>query len=155
MALAIPDDGSWRALRSVLGDPEWSRDPDLATGAGRRARHDRIDEALGAWCAERARDDVVRQLLAAGVHAAPVWNQNVLDELPQLAQRGFVQWLDHPVVGPVPLPGIGLRSPQFETTYRAPAPTVGQHTAEVLRDWLGVELGVDVDDPQDREAAGR
>ena len=40
VALSITDDHEWRALVSVLGDPEWARDPELATGAGRRARHD-------------------------------------------------------------------------------------------------------------------
>ena len=48
-----------------------------------------------------------RELVQAGVHAAPVWDQNRLDEQPQLAARGFTQWLDHPVTGPVPHPGIG------------------------------------------------
>ena len=80
-------------------------------------------------------------LLAAGVHAAPVWDQNLQDELPQLVARGFTQWLDHPVAGRVGHPGTGLRSPQFDTRYRSPAPTVGQHTADVLRDELGLSDG--------------
>ncbi len=64
------------------------------------------------------------------------------DELPQLVARGFTQVVDHPVAGRVGLPGTGLRSRQFETHYRAAAPTVGQHTGEVLRELLG--LGDDV-----------
>ena len=70
------------------------------------------------------------------MHAAPVWDQNLQDELPQLVARGFTQWLDHPVTGRVPHPGTGLRAAQFDTRYRGPAPTVGQHTGEVLRDDL-------------------
>jgi crotonobetainyl-CoA:carnitine CoA-transferase CaiB-like acyl-CoA transferase len=138
VALSITDDGAWRALSAALGDPGWTRDPDLATAAGRRARHEDIDRELRMSFADGDRDDVVERLLAAGVKAAPVWDQNVQDELPQLAHRGFTQWLTHPVAGTVGLPGIGLRSPQFDTSYRAPAPTVGQHTAEVLRERLGL-----------------
>jgi crotonobetainyl-CoA:carnitine CoA-transferase CaiB-like acyl-CoA transferase len=38
----------------------------------------------------------------------------------------------------VSLPGIGLRSDQLDLGYRAPAPLVGEHTAEVLRAQLGL-----------------
>jgi crotonobetainyl-CoA:carnitine CoA-transferase CaiB-like acyl-CoA transferase len=138
IAVTVADDDAWRALCRVLGDPEWTRDSALAHGAGRRARHDDIDRELTTWFATRDRDDAVARLVQAGVHAAPVWDQNRLDEQPQLAARDFVQWLEHPVAGPVPHPGIGVRSPQFDTRYRAPAPTVGQHTTEVLHGRLGV-----------------
>jgi hypothetical protein len=29
-------------------------------------------------------------------------------------------------------PTIGMRSPQLDLAYRGPAPTLGQHTAEVI-----------------------
>jgi crotonobetainyl-CoA:carnitine CoA-transferase CaiB-like acyl-CoA transferase len=141
VALTIADDEAWRALCRALGDPAWARDPALAHGVGRRAHHDDIDRELTTWFATRDRDDAVATLVQAGVHAAPVWDQNRLDQQPQLAARDFVQWLEHPLAGAVPHPGIGMRSPQFDTRYRAPAPTVGQHTADVLRERLGVAEG--------------
>jgi crotonobetainyl-CoA:carnitine CoA-transferase CaiB-like acyl-CoA transferase len=140
VALSIGDDDQWRALRKVMADPVWARDARFETSSLERRRdHDEIDEHLRAWFAEQERDAIVAVLLAAGVHAAPVWDQNRLDELPHLAARGFTQWLDHPVAGPVPYPGTGMRSPQFDLTYRAPAPTVGQHTHEVLHELLGAD----------------
>jgi crotonobetainyl-CoA:carnitine CoA-transferase CaiB-like acyl-CoA transferase len=138
VAVSITDDREWRALVTVLGDPEWARDPELATGAGRRARHDALDASLSEWFAPRDRDDTVEQLLAAGVLAAPVWDQMIQDELPQLAERGFTQWLEHPIAGPVGYPGTGVRADTFDNSYRAPAPTVGQHTDDVLHE-LGLE----------------
>jgi crotonobetainyl-CoA:carnitine CoA-transferase CaiB-like acyl-CoA transferase len=62
----------------------------------------------------------------------------IQDELPQLAERGFTQWIEHPLAGLVGYPGTGLRADGFDNSYRAPAPTVGQHTTEVLRDRLGL-----------------
>jgi crotonobetainyl-CoA:carnitine CoA-transferase CaiB-like acyl-CoA transferase len=141
VALSIGTDEQWRALGTVLGDPAWALDAALATRPGRRRRHDDIDRELSLWCATRDRDEVVTRLLQAAVSAAPVWDQNTQDELPQLVARGFTQFLDHPVAGRVGLPGTGLRSRQFDTHYRAPAPTVGQHTGEVLRDLVGVSGG--------------
>jgi crotonobetainyl-CoA:carnitine CoA-transferase CaiB-like acyl-CoA transferase len=144
VALSVAGDDAWRALGDALGNPGWASDRRFATGAGRRAHHDDIDAGLGRWFSDRNRDEAVAILVEAGVHAATVWDQNLQDELPQLAQREFTQWLDHPVAGRVPHPGIGLRSPQFDLRYRAPAPTVGQHTGEVLQGMLGIgddELG--------------
>jgi crotonobetainyl-CoA:carnitine CoA-transferase CaiB-like acyl-CoA transferase len=138
LALSIRTDEQWRALGAVLGNPAWAVDPDLATRAGRRARHDAIDRELTAWFASGDRDEMVARLLAGGIHAAPVWDQNVQDQLPQLVASGFMQSVDHPVAGRVDLPGTGLRSEQFDLSYREPAPTVGQHTGPVLRDLLGL-----------------
>jgi crotonobetainyl-CoA:carnitine CoA-transferase CaiB-like acyl-CoA transferase len=118
----------------VLDSPAWGGDRERARGAGRGARHDELDAALADWFATQDRDDAVARLLDAGVLAAPVWDQMIQDELPQLAERGFTQWLDHPIAGPVGYPGTGVRADTFDNSYRAPAPTVGQHTDDVLRE---------------------
>lgn len=132
VALSITNDDEWRALVEVLGDTSWASDPALSSGAGRRARHDEVDAALSESFAGRDRDETVDALLAAGVLVAPVWDQMIQDELPQLAERGFTQWLEHPLAGSVGYPGTGVRADTFDNSYRAPAPTVGQHTTEVL-----------------------
>jgi crotonobetainyl-CoA:carnitine CoA-transferase CaiB-like acyl-CoA transferase len=148
VALSITDDREWSALVEIMGDSGWAGDPDLATGAGRRARHDELDTHLATWFADRDRDATVEALLRAGLLAAPVWDQMIQDELPTLARRGFNQWLDHPVAGPVGYPGTGVHADTFDNSYRAPAPTVGQHTREVLVEQLGL-----TDDELDRLSA--
>jgi crotonobetainyl-CoA:carnitine CoA-transferase CaiB-like acyl-CoA transferase len=67
-----------------------------------------------------------------------VWDQNLQDQLPQLVARGFAQVVEHPVAGAVATPGIGIRSDDLDLAYRAAAPTVGQHTDEVLGEVLGL-----------------
>jgi crotonobetainyl-CoA:carnitine CoA-transferase CaiB-like acyl-CoA transferase len=134
VALAVETDEQWREVASLIGRAGW-----LDVGrAVRRMVHDEIDAVLEAWFAERDRDEVVAALLAKGVPAAPVWNQTEQDELPQLMARGFYQAVEHPVAGTVTLPGIGMRSADFDLGYRAAAPTIGQHTDDVLRRVLGL-----------------
>ncbi len=139
IALAVACDAQWHALVSALGAPAWARDPALADAAGRRRAHDQIDAELGRWLAERDRDAAAALLSAAGVPAEAVINAHQLHPHPQLEQRGFFQWLQHPVTGRTRTPGLPM---QFSGLPRAlhpsPAPLLGQHNDEILRGELGL-----------------
>jgi crotonobetainyl-CoA:carnitine CoA-transferase CaiB-like acyl-CoA transferase len=139
VALAVASDAQWRALRALLGDPAWARDPALDTAAGRRARHDEIDAQLGAWCAARSRGAAEGALLAAGIPASAVINAHFLMPNPQLEQRGFFRTLEHPVTGRTRYPGLPMRFSAWPEPPRdAPAPTLGQHNREILCGELGL-----------------
>ena len=58
---------------------------------------------------------------------------------PQLRARGHFVALDHPVLGPGEYERNGIRLSGAPCSYRAPSPTLGQHTDEVLRDVLGLD----------------
>ena len=106
-----------RAREARLGDGRRRSRPAPAVAP----RTTTIDAELARCFAARDRDDTVDVLLTAGVLAAPVWDQMIQDELPQLAERGFTQWLEHPVAGLVGYPGTGIRSAEFDNSYRARA----------------------------------
>src|SRR6185295_9622693 len=59
VAVAVATDEQWVGLCSAVGRPDWATDPALSSAAGRRARHDAIDEHLAAWCEGRTGDDIV------------------------------------------------------------------------------------------------
>ena len=70
--------------------------------------------------------------------AAPVVSGRESIDNPQLAARGHHQWMDHPVVGRVPYPSFpGRFDGQYHRLGR-PAPTLGEHNEEILRDVLGL-----------------
>ncbi|MBV8951179.1 MAG: CoA transferase, partial [Actinobacteria bacterium] len=143
LALAVATDEQWESLRRVLGHPEWARDAALDTADGRRSAHDAIDAELAAWCATRPVDELVNALVAAGVPAASVVNPRDVARHPQLRFRGMFESLDHPVVGRHELPSIPFRfaSRGDAPWLQRPAPIVGQHNDEVLRELL--DLGDD------------
>lgn len=94
---------------------------------------------LDDWCGERDAFDAAAELRRVGVPAYVLLRPNDLYEDPQLAHRGFFETLDHPVMGPTPYDGpatIYSRTPQ---RLRSPAPCLGQHNDEVLRDHLEME----------------
>ncbi|HSP97055.1 MAG TPA: CoA transferase [Candidatus Dormibacteraeota bacterium] len=140
LALAVTDDAQWRALRALLGDPAWAREPALATVAGRRKAHDAIDAALATWCAELDADAAAEALLARGIPAAPVVAASRLGDNPQLRARGFFQSIAHPLLGVHQHPRLPLRlAESAPLAALRPAPTLGEHNEEILRDLLGLD----------------
>jgi crotonobetainyl-CoA:carnitine CoA-transferase CaiB-like acyl-CoA transferase len=121
----------------VVGDERLSS-PDLAAVAGRHRHHDLVDDIIGDWARDRDRDETVAVMLAAGVPAAPVWNQSFIDELAHLESRGYWQQVVHPVVDALQLPATGMWSTTIDLAYRRGAPLLGEHTDEVL---LGAGFG--------------
>ncbi len=96
----------------------------------RRADHDRIDAAIGQWCASRTQNEA---LGALGVPCEPVVNAFDADKDEQMNARGFWEPLVHPLVGELRYPGWPMRlTPGPSRWYRTPAPLLGQHNDEVL-----------------------
>ncbi|MBK7949735.1 MAG: CoA transferase [Deltaproteobacteria bacterium] len=139
LALSVESDAQWSALVRLVGRTDWQADPELASLAGRRRAHDRIDEGLARWLAGRAREEAVSQILAAGIPCAPVSAAREGHLLEPIAKSDFIQEVDHPLAGRVPIPTQPLRF--HETGDRAfprPAPLLGEHNAELLRTLAGL-----------------
>ena len=150
VAVAVATDQQWLALSAALGHPAWAVDQELSTAAGRRARHDDIDEHLAAWCATRTRDEIVEVLWAAGVPVAKVLQPHRQAELPPLRARGFFEVTEHPVGPPARQSTIPMRLSDGPARFhRTPAPLLGEHNHEVLS-----ELGLDAAEIAELEAAG-
>ncbi len=141
LALSIESDLQWRALLGVLGNPAWSASLRDAPLAERRAAHDRLDEALRPWFAERERDACIAELVAVGVPAAAVQDARFLSDHPQIAARGFCERVEHPAIGAFPTMSVPFRYASVARWIRTPAPTIGQHNHELLR-----ELGYGVEE---------
>ncbi len=87
MVLSVADDAQWSALVAAMGSPSWACDPALATEAGRRARHDELDERLAGWTAGRSAAETVEVCHSVGVSAAAVLDEQALFADPHLAAR--------------------------------------------------------------------
>jgi crotonobetainyl-CoA:carnitine CoA-transferase CaiB-like acyl-CoA transferase len=135
LALAVVTDEHWDALRGLMGHPGW------AEAIDRRTDHDLVDEELAAWCAERQLEELVEQLAALQIPAAPVIVPRDIADNPQMRARRFFEALEHPVTGTHELPGLPFRfaSRGERAWYRSPAPTLGQHNHDVLHGLLSLD----------------
>ena len=120
---------------AYVGGPRGAADPSLATAAGRREHHDLIDSRLGAWCAERSGDEIVELLWPAGIPVAKAVQPHRQAESPQLAHRGFFEDVAHPVNPTVRHSTLPVRSTHGPSRcHRRPAPLLGEHNHELLRE---------------------
>jgi len=86
---------------------------------------------------ERDKWGVTRTLQEAGVAAFPSMNSKDLADDRHLNERGFFAHLPHAEVGTRTHAGIPWRLANSPNGVRAPAPLLGEHTDEVLRELLG------------------
>lgn len=131
------DDASWAALCRVIGAEDLPADTQLASTAGRRAQQDRIDAAITQWSTQHEADDAMRLLQQAGVAAGvvrPMWQ--VLQD-PHLLARGFWTEVERPFVGRYVADTAWFREGSGPMPIRNVAPTLGEHSAQVLARVLG------------------
>jgi crotonobetainyl-CoA:carnitine CoA-transferase CaiB-like acyl-CoA transferase len=136
-AIAVETDAQWRALRSVLGNPEWASSRELDTAAGRRARRDSIDRELAEFTRRYEPRALMELLQAAGVPAGMVQRSSDHLEDPQLRHRRFFRPMIHSEMGEVPYEGHQFRVLGYDNGPRTPAPCLGEHSIMVLQEILG------------------
>ncbi|MEO8601763.1 MAG: CoA transferase [bacterium] len=138
-AIAIDSNAQWQALRRALGDPPWAADTALATVDGRRGAQALIDRQLAAFTCRHEPRALMLLLQAAGVPAGMVQHSSDLLADPQLAHRHFFRPLQHPEMGEVPYEGHQFRIQGYDNGPRTPAPCLGEHSIEILREILACD----------------
>src|SRR5262249_49767011 len=137
IAITIETDEQWRRLRDVAAIPEWS-DPKYDTAVGRMEDRDVLEAQLGAWTAQFTPIALMRRLQKAGVPAGASYRTaQVLADV-HLHERRFFPTINHPALGAMWMEGVPFRAERLRWDEAKPAPLFGQHTDEVLTEWLGL-----------------
>lgn len=139
LVLSARDQRDWAALCGVIERPDLAEDSALATLAGRRDAHDRIDTAISSWANSLEATAAAARLQAGGVPAAAVLNHEELATHPHLSERGYFVPLERPGLGTHPHPGLPFNLSETPGKAFAASPTLGQHNASVLQDLLGLD----------------
>ncbi|MBI2866889.1 MAG: CoA transferase [Chloroflexi bacterium] len=138
ISIAVGTDKEWSALRRVMGDPDWPRDPRFDTMAGRWQHQDELDRHIEAWTCAFDCYDLMRRLQAAGVAAMPSFSNKDLFTDPHLNERNLALEIDQPKAG-----RVVVQNPPWKLSATPPrierhAPPLGQDNEFVFREVLGI-----------------
>ena len=127
----------------VCGKPEWLTDPRFASLPLRLKNIDDLEREIEAVLTTQTTAFWVEKLDAAGVPAGPVYGFDQIMNDPHVKARKMVVDIDHPTIGPMKTLGLPIKSTGDLTAIRRPAPWLGQHSEEVLREigYSAAEIG--------------
>ncbi len=125
------------ALCTTIGMPELAADPKFVTTKDRHANGDELWEHIAEWTRSRTKFDAMETLGAAGVPCSATYDTIDIFNDKHLAARGMIKKYVHPTVGEVEMlaPPIHMSASEVEMI---PAPLLGEHSADVLRQELGL-----------------
>lgn len=136
VSIACGSDAEFTALCRAIARPDLAADPRFATFDARKANEDALEAEVSAWTSAHDRWETTRALQAAGVAAFPAMTAKDLVEDAHLRARGIFVELEHAEVGARTHVGIPWRMSATGCEVEAPAPLLGQHTDQVLREVL-------------------
>jgi crotonobetainyl-CoA:carnitine CoA-transferase CaiB-like acyl-CoA transferase len=139
IVVAVGNDAQFRVLCEVIDAPELARDERYATNGARVVNRGTLEPALQEIISKMHAHELLEALHARGVPAGPVNTIGEAFEDPFVEARGTVQRFirdDGIEVPSVAYPGKFSETP---ADYRRRPPFLGEHTREVLQEWLGLE----------------
>ncbi|MGN6579256.1 MAG: CaiB/BaiF CoA transferase family protein [Bordetella sp.] len=138
LIVAVGNDSQFRNYSRVIGMSELADDPRFATNPQRVINREALVPILVERMKSGARDMWLAELEAAGVPAGPINTLEQVYQDPQVQARGMKLELPHPTAGVAPIAASPLKLSGSPVRYERPAPTLGQHTRQVLSERLGL-----------------
>ena len=138
LMLAVGNDRQFASFCGVAGKPELAADERYRTNAGRVANRGMLVPEIDRLCRQKTTRQWLDALAPAGVPCGPINNLAEVFDEPQVKHRKMRFDLPHPQGGQVPQVRNPVLYSRTNLEYRDPPPLLGQHTAEVLDQELGV-----------------
>ncbi len=138
LMLAVGNDRQFASFCGVAGKPELAADEHYRTNAGRVANRGALIPEIDRLCRQKTTRQWLDALAPVGVPCGPINNLAEVFDEPQVKHRKMRFDLPHPQGGQVPQVRNPVLYSRTNLEYRDPPPLLGQHTAEVLDQELGV-----------------
>lgn len=138
LALAVGSEKLWKEFCPAIGHPELTDDPRYRTNQDRRAHREELLAKLQEIFLTRSYEEWEAILLARGIPVGAINDIAQVVEHPQVKARGSLVDVEHPRLGKVRVAGPAARLSATPASVRSPSPLLGQHTAEVLMEVLGI-----------------
>ena len=136
LAVHVPDNIIWKRFCEVMERSDLIDDERSATSPARAQNHGFLDPIISEFMATMTRDEAVEKFNAHGVPVAPVYTAEDVFADPHIEARGMLMPIDDPEVGTYRFARTAPMLEENAELPRNPAPSLGQHTREILEGLL-------------------
>ena len=127
----------WKALTELIGNPELAQIKIFSDAAERARNWDALEPMLLEWTMRHTGAEIAQLAQSKGIPCFPAYTVGQMVDSEHVAARRFLWTLEEPKGRKFKLPGYPVHMDSTPWCLRRPAPKLGEHTAEVLREWLG------------------
>lgn len=131
-------DSGFYSLCRALGREDMIDDPRFSKAEARRQHKAELTEEISKFTKAHTLDECEQILEANGVPNGRINTMTMICADPQIAARDMIVEVEHPVAGKYKMAGSPIKFSSYPNTTYDPAPMLGQHTKEVLRDYLNM-----------------
>lgn len=131
------NDRLWTKLCNILEKPELLTDSRFDNNSNRTAHVKELTGILNEVFSKKTIAEWMTVLEEAELPCAPI---NTVDKIvndPQIKAREMIVEVEHPVAGHLKMAGLPIKMSATPGAVERPAPLLGQHTAELLKEILG------------------
>lgn len=140
IVIGAGNDKLFNLLANLMGQPELVNDERFSSNPLRVKNHALLKPIIEDWLSEFTMEEAVEMILNAGVPAAPIYTIDKVVADPHIAgaREMFVD-IEHPVGGNIKVCGNQIKLSNTPVSIEKPAPLLGQHTWEILKEMLNIE----------------
>ena len=135
--VAAGNDNLWAKLCQILGRDDLIPDPRFMNNHVRTENQPELSAILNAELGKKTTAEWIAIFEKANIPYSRINNMKEICEDPIIRHRNMLVTVDQPDIGPVRIAGSPIRLSETPGVVKSPAPLLGEHSAEVLREVLG------------------
>ena len=130
--IALGNDTLWAKFCEHVNRQDLISDERFRTNADRTENHAELFPILSEIMSQRATDDWIDALGQIGVPCGPINTMDKVVSHPQVQARDMIARVAHQITGKVEVPGVPIKLSETPGNVDLPAPSLGEHTTEIL-----------------------
>ena len=137
--IAVGNDTLWKKFCDLIERPDLKADERFTTNPLRTANVEVLSEELTKTFETKTMDEWLHILKEGGIPVGPINDVARVVRDPAIIEREMIVTTQHPVAGEVKMAGVPIKLSDTPGEVAGPAPVLGQHTREVLKQYLGYD----------------
>lgn len=138
VSISVFTEEEWSSLCQCMDQPELSQDPRFCDYERRYANQDELDKIIAQWTYNKEKYVLTELLQKAGVPASPTMSGKDLMDDPHVLARESYSYMYHPLMERDFVTNPPWRFSETPSRNVRHAPKLGEHTEEVLKNYLGL-----------------